>query len=188
MIPETELRTLFDTHLKNNLAALETIRKNILKRYALGLLLVVSLAAANYLLVAQNPPDYVIVISVFISATGGFYYLYRTSQYKYKYILNFKSTVVAEIVKQIDPSWQYVYDSFIDERSYQQSGLFPHHYDRYRGEDFVSGRIDKTDFEFSELHTKYKRVTYGAKGRRQPLFFPIRQNGFSVHLGKVCRS
>lgn len=173
MIPETELKTLFDTHLKNKLAALEITRKNILKRYAIGLLLVVSLAAANYFLVAQNPPDYVIVISVGLSAIGGFYYLYKTSQHKFNYILNFKSTVVAEIVKQIDSSWLYVYDSCINERNYQQSGLFPHHYDRYRGEDFVSGRIDKTDFEFSELHTKFKRVTYGAKGRRQEQWITI---------------
>lgn len=167
MISEPELKTLFETHLKDKLTALETTRKNILKRYAIGFLLVAALAIANYLLVNQNPPDYVIVISVGLSAIGGFYYLYKTSQHKFNYILSFKSTVVAEIVKQINPGWQYVYDSCISESNYRLSGLFPRQYDRYNGEDFVTGQIEKTDFQFSELHTQYKQVTYGAKGRRQ---------------------
>lgn len=173
MITGTELKSLFDFNLKNKLASLETIRKTILKKYVFGALLIIALAAFNYILVDQNPPEYLIVISVLISATGGFYYLYKTSQYKFKYILQFKSTIVAEIVKQINPDWQYAYDSCISEKSYVQSGLFPHHYDRYIGEDFVSGKIEKTDFQFSELHTRYKRVTYGSKGQRHEQWITI---------------
>jgi hypothetical protein len=38
--------------------------------------------------------------------------------------------------------------------------------DRYRGEDYIEGVIDKTDIRLSELHTEYRQVTYDSKGRR----------------------
>lgn len=167
MTEQTNLQSLFETHFKGKLAALESTRKNVLKRYFLGLLLVIALAAANYLLVELNPPDYMIVISVAISAIGGFYFIYRASKYQFQYVQSFKSEIVAEIVRQINPEWKYFYNSGISERNYKQSGLFTHPYDRYNTEDFVAGQIEKTDFEFSELHTQYKQVTYGSKGRRQ---------------------
>lgn len=167
MTEQTNLQSLFETHFKGKLAALESTRKNVLKRYFLGLLLVIALAAANYLLVELNPPEYMIVISVAISAIGGFYFIYRASKYQFQYVQSFKSEIVAEIVRQINPEWKYFYNSGISERNYKQSGLFTHPYDRYNTEDFVAGQIEKTDFEFSELHTQYKQVTYGSKGRRQ---------------------
>jgi hypothetical protein len=167
MTEQTNLQSLFETHFKGKLAALESTRKNVLKRYFLGFLLVVALAAVNYLIVETNPPEYVIVISVAISAIGGFYYIYRASKYQFQYVQSFKSEIVTEIVRQINPEWRYVYNSGISQQNYTLSGLFPHHYDRYNAEDFVTGQIEKTDFEFSELHTQYKQVTYGSKGRRQ---------------------
>lgn len=173
MTGQTDLQSLFETHFKTKLAALETTRKSILKRYLLGFLLVAALAAINYLIVEMNPPEYVIIVSVAASAIGGFYYLYLTSKYQSNYIQTFKSEIVTEIVRQINPDWKYIYNSGVSEHNYKQSGLFPHRYDRYRAEDFVSGQIEKTDFEFSELHTQYKQVTYGAKGRRQERWVTI---------------
>jgi hypothetical protein len=81
--------------------------------------------------------------------------------------------VVTQLVKLINPEWQYLYDYCMSQESYQQSGLFPQHYDRYNGDDFVSGRIEKTDFQFSELHTQYKHVTYGSKGQRHEQWVTI---------------
>jgi hypothetical protein len=108
-----------------------------------------------------------IVTSVVISVAFLIYFVYQTSQQKKIYRETFKSGVVAELVKLINPDWQYMFDYCMSQESYQQSGLFPHHYDRYDGDDFVTGKIEKTDFQFSELHTQYKQVTYGSKGQRQ---------------------
>lgn len=167
MADTTNLQSLFESHFKARLAALESTRKNVVKRYFLGLLLIIALVAVNYLIVETNPPEWVIVVSVAVSAIGGFFHIYQTSKYQFRYVQSFKSDVVAEIVRQINPEWKYVYNSGISEANYKLSGLFPHHYDRYRAEDFVAGQIGKTDFEFSELHTQYKQVTYGSKGQRR---------------------
>ena len=56
---------------------------------------------------------------------------------------------------------------------YAQSDIFRTRYDRYLGDDYVRGVIEKTDFECSELHTQYKQVTYDSKGRRQERWVTI---------------
>ena len=39
------------------------------------------------------------------------------------------------------------------------------HYDRYSGDDLVYGKIDKTDFECSEIHTEYKKTSRNVHGK-----------------------
>lgn len=167
MAPENELKSLYETKLKGKLSTLETTRKKILSRYLLTFLLLAGLVTVNYFLVNLNPHVALIVTSVVISVAFLIYFVYQTSQQKKIYRETFKSGVVAELVKLINPDWQYMFDYCMSQESYQQSGLFPHHYDRYDGDDFVTGKIEKTDFQFSELHTQYKQVTYGSKGQRQ---------------------
>ncbi len=166
MTTENELKSFYETRLTENLRTLESSRKRILGRYFLTFLILAGLGAWNYFLVSLNPHEALIVVSVMISATFLVYFIYQTSKQKKKYRETFKSNVVAELVSLINPEWQYMADYCMSQESYQQSGLFPHHYDRYTGDDFVTGKVDKTDFQFSELHTQYKRVTHDSKGRR----------------------
>jgi len=167
MASETELKSLYETRLKEKLSALESSRKRILKRSILTVLMLAVLGAEIYLLVNINPHVALIVACMVISVAFPIYFIYHTVKQKKQYRENFKSGVVAEVVKLFNPDWQYLYDYCMSQESYQQSGLFPHHYDRYTGDDFVTGKIEKTDFQFSELHTQYKQVTYNSKGQRQ---------------------
>lgn len=173
MVSENELKALYESQLKGRLAALESMRKGILYKFLFAILLFAGLATVNFGLISLNPHMAVIVMAVLISVAILGYFIYKTSQQKKKYRESFKSGVVAEVVKLINPEWQYDCDSCIPEDSYWQSGLFPHRYDRYHGDDFVSGMIDKTDFQFSELHTEYKQVTYGSKGQRHEQWITI---------------
>ena len=167
MATENELKSLYETRLKGKLSSLESTRKKILNRYFFTFLLLAGLVAGNYFLINLNPHVALIVTSVVISAAFLIYFVYQTSKQKKSYRETFKSGVVTELVKLINPDWQYMFDYCMSQESYQQSGLFPHHYDRYEGDDFVTGKIEMTDFQFSELHTQYKQVTYGSKGQRQ---------------------
>jgi hypothetical protein len=167
MTSATELKSLYENQIKEKLRVLESTRKKILNRYLLTVLFLAGLAAANYFLISLNPHVALIVITLAISVAFLIWFIYQTTQQKNQYRKTFKSDVVAELVKLINPEWQYLYDYCMSQESYQQSGLFPQRYDRYEGDDFVTGKIDKTDFQFSELHTQYKQVTYGSKGQRQ---------------------
>jgi membrane protein implicated in regulation of membrane protease activity len=173
MASENELKSLYETQLKGRLAALEVSRKRIFGRYFFTILLVAVLAAGNYLVVSTVPYPAVMVLSILVSVALLIYYVYITFQEQKQYRKAFKTGVVAELVKLIDPEWQYLCDQCIGEDTYQISGLFPHRYDRYMGDDFVIGQIGKTDFQFSELHTEYKQVTYGSKGQRHEQWITI---------------
>ena len=173
MVSENELKALYESQLKGRLATLETARKRISRNYLFAILLFAGLAAMNFWLISLNPHVAIIVIAVLISIAILGYFIYKTAQQKKRYRESFKSGVVAEVVKLINPEWRYDCNSCITEESYWQSGLFPHRYDRYHGDDFVSGMIDRTDFQFSELHTEYKQVTYGSKGQRHEQWITI---------------
>ena len=180
MATEIELKSLFEKQLKEKLSALESTRKGILRRHLLTFALLAVLGAGNFFLISLNPHEALIIVSVLISVALLIYFIYQTSKKKKKYREKFKSDVVAEVVKLINPDWKYLYDYCMSQESYQQSGLFPQRYDRYNGDDFVTGQIDKTDFQFSELHTQYKQVTYGAKGQRQEHWITIFR-GLFIH-------
>jgi hypothetical protein len=173
MKSESELRLIYDNQLKEKLSELENNRKSIQKRYILCVVVVIGLIAFNYYLITLNFNEVLAIFSVFGSVLFLIFYVYQTSERKKEYRSSFKSNVVAEIVNQINSEWQYQSDSHIGEDTYQRSGLFTHHYDRYSGDDFVTGKIDRTDFQFSELHTQYKQVTYGAKGQRHEQWITI---------------
>ena len=167
MTSDNELKSLYENQLKEKLNVLESNRKKIRNRYFFTLLILAGLGALNYFTISQNPHFALIIASFAASIAILILFIYQTTQQKKEYRQTFKSEVVAELVKLINPNWQYMYDYCMSQDSYQQSGLFPQHYDRYTGDDFVTGKIGKTDFQFSELHTQYKQVTYGSKGQRQ---------------------
>ena len=81
----------------------------------------------------------------------------------------FKTRVMTRLVKLFHPSLNYYPNRAIAEQEYRLSMLFHNSPDpdRYRGEDYIEGVIDKTDIRLSELHTEYRQVTYDSKGRRR---------------------
>ncbi len=167
MTEPNDLKSIYENRLKERLSALESTRKKILNRYYFTILILIGLGAVIYFLINLNPPQVLILLSILASVAFLIWFIYQTGTKKKKYRTTFKSDVVAELVKLINPEWQYLYDYCMSQESYQQSGLFPQHCDRYTGDDFVTGKIERTDFQFSELHTQYKQVTYGSKGQRQ---------------------
>lgn len=173
LLTEKDFQEFYDKRLKEKLRVLEAFRKNILRRYFYSIFLLAGLAGANYYLVSKNPPQYLLIISIGLSATGGLWYIIVTFGKKSKYRKRFKSDVVAEIIGLYNPEWQYLYDSCITQDQYQLSRIFPQHFDRYSGDDLVVGEIDKTDFQYSELHTQYKQETHGSKGERDESWVTI---------------
>ena len=87
----------------------------------------------------------------------------------------FKTRVMTRLVKLFHPSLNYYPNRAIAEQEYRLSMLFHNSPDpdRYRGEDYIEGVIDKTDIRLSELHTEYRQVTYDSKGNRREYWVTI---------------
>lgn len=175
MIERNELETLYNSELKDKLQGLEGIRKKVKRGQVFGILLLVLtfllFVPAAALLEGYN--EALPFISIAPLAIIGIVILVRTFKNKKIYRNRFKDEVVREIVKAIDPTWEYNHDQCITSSEYFSSDLFRQSVDRYRGDDLISGKIDKTDFRCSELHTEYKTVTTDKDGKRKETWHTI---------------
>lgn len=165
------IETLYREKIEPRLAPLEEQRKKLQSAY---LMLALSIFGAAILLIALISTSLWLLI---IPLVGLVIYIIlrfiKTSELQNDYRTNFKGSVVTEILKAVNPTWAYDPDRMIDPVAYWQSDIFRTQYDRYKGDDFVKGVIEKTDFECSELHTEYKQVTHNSKGGRQERWVTI---------------
>ncbi len=82
-----------------------------------------------------------------------------------KYVSNFKVGIIDKIVEFIDKDLNYSKDGCISQALFVESDIFRHRIDRYRGDDYVSGKLEQTQVKFSEIHAQY--ITRNSKGRTQ---------------------
>lgn len=150
-----ELKHLYDTQLKDDLAAMEKDRK-VIKRlviliFIIGFVFYISFKSVN----RDGFAIAVAVIGILLVLVGGVY----TAIKYYKYRKNFKEKVVTKVVNLINPDYNYNSDRHIELNDFNNSKLFTTKADRCTGDDFISGKIEDTDFKFSELSAKYKTTT-----------------------------
>lgn len=162
-----ELEKLYTTTLEGRLTGLEDMRKKIVKTINIILGVVIGTIVLMGILGLLG---FGIIVVIFLGIVLG---IALTHGKMKRYRAAFKSQVVAEVIHLIDDSWTYDSERHIPLNDYHTSKLFTHGVDRHSGDDYVKGRIDKTDFEFSELHTEYKKVTTDSKGRTQTSWHTI---------------
>ncbi|MBN2165953.1 MAG: DUF3137 domain-containing protein [Marinilabiliaceae bacterium] len=179
MIKKEELQSLFEIELKDKLTGLEGLRKCVAKRIFCGIALValpiiVGIALFAFVSSNNNTMQWMVNVSPFIVfIIAGIVLLFFGMKKKREYRCRYKADVVSEVVRVIDSEWNYLPDGCITYSEYHSSDLFRQHFDRYRGDDLISGVIDKTDFRCSELHTEYKEVTHDKDGKRQERWVTI---------------
>ncbi len=176
MIERNQLENLYNNELKAKLQGLEGLRKSVMRSQIFAILLFISaflLFIPTSILLEQYENEGVPFIVLLPLVLLGLYILYQSYKKKKSYRQRYKDEVVREIINAIDPSWEYDPNQYITQAEYKQSDLFRHSVDRYRGDDLISGKIDKTDFRCSELHTEYKTVTHDKDGRRKETWHTI---------------
>ena len=151
--------------LAAKLQEFETRRLKCVKRFYtwLAIILALTLIAIGWILSLKPEDGAVIIIPMVLGGIIlGVAYYSITSGYK----TSFKQSVVREVVESYLDGIQYNPTGCVNRGYYTLSNLFLKGVDRYRGEDHVRGKKDKTEFEFSELHTEYKTTTRTKNGTR----------------------
>ena len=169
----------FEAKIRPLLVQFEAQRKKCLKKWLVWVAVIALLClAGGFFISRQSPePGEVILISLVIAAVlSGIAFFLNTKSYK----RNFKDQVVRAVIKAYQEDLRYEPRGYIGEHSFRQSKLFLKGIDRYKGEDFVSGRRDKTDFEFSEVHAEYKTHSTDSKGRRKTQWHTIFKGIFFI--------
>ncbi len=121
-------------------------------------------------------PTLAVVLLPVVVAIFAFAYRQLTKEYKEE----FKKQVITAVVNFFDSTLQYDPHGLVSESQFLQSGLFDASPDRYRGEDRVSGVLDKTRIEFSEIHAEYKSQRVDSDGSTHTSWHTIFKGLFFV--------
>ncbi|MDD4294617.1 MAG: DUF3137 domain-containing protein [Candidatus Omnitrophica bacterium] len=154
----SELTQAYKEKLYPHLQILEDERKKITQN--LYVIFVPIMIGAVWITIAVKHP-----IGIFLGLiVGGAVTYFLTREYR----INFKVKIVAKIIEFIDPDFIYIPNNRISEDKFVQSKLFGR-FNRYRGDDYVKGKVGDTEIEFSELHVAY-HTSNGKNSHTKPVF------------------
>jgi hypothetical protein len=158
-----ELKRFYETDLRAELQQLEAKRKQVMQNSLIifavivGLGLVLGIAVLS----ATGQPVVLLFGIILCAVIGGIIFSFLGRDYK----AEFKQKIIGGLVRFIEPGLSYQPQNSVSQDLFKQSGLFNHRIDRYKGEDCVFGKVDKTEILFSELHAEYKTTSGTGKNR-----------------------
>lgn len=174
-----QFETFYSTDLLQSLEELEKDRKSRIGKVIRNFFIYIGLAILVVLLgfVVNNLVygtwfddfgDNVPVIIGFILPIIGIVGLFIVNNKQRKeFTVVFKEKIIKKIVEFINPELKYSPEGFISSGEFCKSEIFRQYPDRYNGDDLVSGKIDKTDISFSEIHAKYKTESSDDNGKKE---------------------
>ncbi len=181
MIEKKNLPAFYKKQIKPKIRKFEIKREKVKKKLIFAIISgVIMITSAFILFEVRNVPPLLSAVAVVIAAIITFkkgrecYKLYRT------YYIEFKKEVVENIIHLIVPGCYYEHDKSISRELYQESKIFSKGVDKWQGDDLVTGSIEKTKFQFSELHTQYKTTSTDSKGRRKTQWHTIFKGIFFI--------
>lgn len=150
-----DLQQFYQQEIVPGLSQLEVLRKAQLRRVRfMWIATVVSLFVG---FISMMPP--LILVCLLISLLLYFYFFgFKRNRPDFK--SEYKKVVIGKLIQFITPDLVFTPNLFITQNKYSQSGIFLASPDIYKGEDLVSGKIDKTQVEFCELHTQDRQTDH----------------------------
>ncbi|MCK9225899.1 MAG: DUF3137 domain-containing protein [Candidatus Muirbacterium halophilum] len=165
MKKEESLVTFYKRVLEPDLLKLEDKRKIIFKHCLFCLvficIIIVCIIAFN---INEGIIWIVIGFAAFIAIIIDFIKISRI--YK-DYSKDFKFSIVKNIVEFVNPKLNYSPYEFVSKSHFKKSRLFNSRIDNYKGDDYISGKIDKTELFFSELHVEKVDHYRNSKGKKR---------------------
>ncbi len=179
-----ELKQHYDKNILPDLTALDEerimIRKKLNPLIFIGLaLLIISFGLIVYFSIS------LFLMILPLSICGVMLFGWYSTFYR-SFLGKFKVQIIQKIVHFIDPGLSYAQDQFVPKETFFESQIFQARADRYEGDDFVSGRIGKTDIQLSEINVKHIEKTPPKPGssserhKRETKTYPIFRGLFFV--------
>jgi hypothetical protein len=168
-----DLREFYNTALSADLKALEARRKALLQKLIYVGIAVAILVVMVLIFVLHQVGSFFPVI-LFPLIIGAVLVTFITGLLSKGYVREFKTTIIQKIVKFIDENLSYVPRRCIPRSVFMASEIFKTRPNRYKGDDYVSGKVGTTQIVFSELHAVYESGSGKNRTRRtvfKGLFF-----------------
>jgi len=162
-------RQFYGEELRPVLAGLEARRKTILRRALIILLGWLGLVAVATPLVTTSFDEGLVSVGI-IAILGLTFASIAVALPMGRYRDDFKRQIIRPIVHFLGEGLRYEPQGRVPESVYLDSQIFPRQPDRYRGDDLVRGRIDRTDLQFSEVHAEERSRKTDGKGGWRTIF------------------
>lgn len=158
-----ELTSFYNSKLYPSLEKFEQRRKKLRNRVIFFYILLIWNAIAIYFIFFHHTSQANDSVPYFISAViiaGSFLYKYLKRDYRKE----FKEEIIKPIIKELDSNLNYSSNNHISRSMFNRSELFSKP-DKFSGNDFIIGQLDKTQIQFSDIHAQ-KEYT-DSKGRKR---------------------
>lgn len=181
-----EFESFFHKEMYPDLKALDQRRKTIVQRSfmiflpALLLIILTIWVYRNFGAKQENGAHIIYYIGFAVLVIAGAFiaeYFWVRDKHFYR---DFKKQVIEPIVKFVSPDLIYEPDNYVGSDSFQRSRIFLKTVDRYKGDDMVRGKIDKTEIWFSEVKAEYRTTTTDSKGKRRTKWHTIFKGLFFI--------
>jgi len=168
MKTQSELIDFYYKKLHPSLTRLEKRRKQLSQRIiTVALIYTLISFFIAYSLFKISYDSNIIIFGGFIYVTGGGL-LYR---YLIKdYIAAFKESVIAPLITALDKNLTYLPDTHVPHHLFTGSKIFTQHPDKLEGNDYVHGKIDDVNIQFSDIYAQTKHKDNRGKTHYQTLF------------------
>jgi len=163
------------------------------KVIVIGTITTLIVAALALFLLSQNASvDMLLFLGFAYFAIGAIVYKWMIKDYAH----DFKDTIISPLITEIDANLRYSQNLHIDESYFTRSRICTTRPDRVRGNDYVHGKIDGVNIQFSDFHAEKKHTDNKGRTTWSTLFqglfivadFPKNFKGSTVILPDVAQS
>ena len=147
----SELTDFYYKNLYPTLSELEKDRKQLRSRIILigiAYSFIVGLIAFSLLSILNF--ETLAFIGIGYVGIGGFIYKFLVKDYTKE----FKEKIIKPLINALDERLTYTASLHVPQRTFERSQLFTQTIDRMSGNDFVRGKIDSIDIQFSDIHAE----------------------------------
>jgi hypothetical protein len=169
-----DFQTYYDTELRPVLEELDERRRGVLTNLLVAAAAIVVVAGGIAVFAAGSQLVILPLVLGVLGMAAAWWLLTR------RFRREFKLRIIGPLVRFVSPDLSYDPDGSIPRHDFVASSLFLQGIDRYRGEDLVSGHVDRTAIRFSEIHAEYKTTTRDSKGHTQTQWHTIFKGLFFV--------
>lgn len=141
--------------LQNTLATMEVERKRVASVQTKGLTFI-GVGIAVTIIGLLLGLLFWAVLAGLILVIYGVIILFKISPATKAYELAYKQNIIGEALKFLNPSLTISPRDGISEAEFRHAQLFTKQIDRYKTEDLIRGKADKTSFYFAEVHAEHK--------------------------------
>jgi hypothetical protein len=157
-----DFRVFYEKELLPDLEIIDRKRKGVEKRVVVILLIATAAIVTEVFVFPKDNEALRVMIPILTGVVG----LIFISVFSRSYRQEYKKRIVTRIARFVDEGLTYNPEGTVPKSEFVKSEIFPLSCDKYNGEDHFSGKLGKTDIEFSEVVAKHRNTSGSGSNKK----------------------